>query len=70
MLSEVGVRVRAEGGLGEINAKGFRREGNSYVIDTYGDSDATLNLNVRGGVGMIDPEVIRGRRDDALKEER
>src|SRR5215212_5790081 len=31
--SEVGVRVRVEGDLGEINAKDFRREGNSYVND-------------------------------------
>jgi hypothetical protein len=58
VLSEVGVWVRAEGGLGEINAKGFRREGNSYVNDTYGDSDATLNLDVRGGVGIINLEVV------------
>jgi len=58
VLSDVGVRVRAEGDLGEINAKGFRREDNSNVNDTYGDSDATLNLDVRGGVGMINPEVI------------
>jgi hypothetical protein len=70
VLSEVGVRARVEGDLGEINSKGFRREGNSYVNDTYGDSDASLNLDVRGGVGMINLEVIRGRRDDGLKEEK
>jgi hypothetical protein len=42
--SEVGVRVRAEGGLGKINAEGFRREGNSYVNDAYGDSEVTLDV--------------------------
>jgi hypothetical protein len=56
--SEVGVRVRAEGGLGKINAEGFRREGDSYVNDAYGDSNVTLDVDVRGGVGTINLEVV------------
>jgi hypothetical protein len=56
--SEVGVRVRAEGGLGKINAEGFRREGEAYVNDAYGDSDVTLDVDVRGGVGEINLEVV------------
>ena len=56
--SEVGVRVRAEGGLGKINAEGLRREGDSYVNDAYGESDTTLNVDVQGGVGQINLEVV------------
>jgi hypothetical protein len=56
--SEVGVRVRAEGGLGKINAEGFRREGQAYVNDIYGDSDVTLDVDVQGGVGEINLEVV------------
>jgi hypothetical protein len=56
--SEVGVRVRAEGGLGKINAEGFRREGQAYVNDAYGDSHVTLDVDVRGGVGQINLEVV------------
>jgi hypothetical protein len=56
--SEVGVRVRAEGGLGKINAEGFRREGQAYVNDAYGDSDVTLDVDVQGGVGQINLEVV------------
>ena len=56
--SEVGVRVRAEGGLGKVNAEGFRREGEAYVNDAYGDSDVSLNVDVRGGVGSINLEVV------------
>ena len=56
--SEVGVRVRAEGGLGKINAEGFRREGDSYVNDVYGDSDVNLDVDVQGGVGQINLEVV------------
>ena len=48
--SEVGARVRAEGGLGKINAEGFRREGQAYVNDAYANSDVTLEVDVHGGV--------------------
>jgi hypothetical protein len=56
--SGVGVRVRAEGGLGKINAEGLQREGDSYVNDAYGDSDVTLDVDVQGGVGAINLEVV------------
>jgi hypothetical protein len=56
--SEVGVRARAKGGLGKINAEGLQREGDSYVNDAYGDSDVTLDVDVQGGVGQINLEVV------------
>jgi hypothetical protein len=56
--SEVGVRVRAEGGIGKINTEGLQREGDSYVNDAYGDSDVTLEVDVQGGVGQINLEVV------------
>lgn len=56
--SEVGVRARAEGGLGNINAKGLKKEGNSYVNEAYGSSDVTLEVDVQGGVGQINLEVV------------
>jgi hypothetical protein len=52
------VRVNAEGGLGQIKAEGFQREDDSYVNDAYGDSDVTLDVDVRGGVGQINLEVV------------
>ncbi len=56
--SEVGVKAKAEGGLGKINAKGLKKVGNSYVNDAYGESDVTLNVDVQGGVGEINLEVV------------
>jgi hypothetical protein len=56
--SKVGVRARARGGLGNINAKGLKKEGDSYVNDSYGDSDVTLEVDVQGGVGQINLEVV------------
>jgi hypothetical protein len=56
--SEVGVKVRAKGGLGKINAKGLQKEGDSYVNDAYGDSEVTLDVDVQGGIGQINLEVV------------
>jgi hypothetical protein len=56
--SEVGVRAKAEGGLGTINAEGLQKEGDSYVNDAYGDSEVTLEVDVQGGVGQINLEVV------------
>jgi hypothetical protein len=56
--SEVGVKAKAQGGLGKIDAEGLERVGDSYVNDAYGESDVTLSVNVQGGVGEINLEVV------------
>lgn len=56
--SEVGIKARAEGGLGKITAVGLEKVGNAYVNDAYGESDVTLNVRVQGGVGEINLEVV------------
>ena len=56
--SEVGVKAKAEGGLGKINAEGLKRVGDSYVNDVYGESDVNLNVDVQGGIGAINLEVV------------
>ena len=49
----VGVIVNATGGLGTIDARGFKNEGDDYTNDAYGKSPATIHLKVEGGVGRI-----------------
>jgi predicted membrane protein len=56
--SEVGVKAKAEGGPGKINAEGLKRVGNSYVNDAYGESDVNLSVDVQGGIGQINLEVV------------
>jgi hypothetical protein len=56
--SEVGVQVQAAGGLGEIDTKGLSRQGNNYVNDAYGESDHTITLDIEGGIGAINLEVV------------
>jgi hypothetical protein len=56
--SEIGVRAKAEGGIGTINAEGLKRVDNAYVNDAYGESDVNLSVDVKGGVGKINLEVV------------
>ena len=56
--SGVGVKAKAEGGLGKINAEGLKKVGDSYVNDAYGESDVTLSVDVKGGVGQINLKVV------------
>jgi hypothetical protein len=56
--SKVGVKAKAKGGLGKINAEGLKKVGDSYVNDAYGESDVNLSVDVKGGVGEINLEVV------------
>jgi hypothetical protein len=51
--SKVGVVVHASGGLGSINARGLKHDGDEYTNDVYGKTNATIRLKVEGGVGQI-----------------
>jgi hypothetical protein len=59
--SRMGVKVVAGTRLGRINAEGLKKSGEAYVNDAYGDSDATLKVNVTGGVGQINLEIVQGQ---------
>jgi N-terminal domain of toast_rack, DUF2154 len=56
--SGVGVKARAEGGLSKINAEGLKKVGDSYVNEAYGESDVNLSVDVKGGIGAINLEVV------------
>jgi hypothetical protein len=56
--SEIGVKAKAAGGLGKINAKGLKKVGDSYVNDAYGESDTNISVDVKGGVGEINLKVV------------
>ena len=61
--SQMGVKVNAGTRLGRVNAEGLQREGKSYVNHAYNDSDATLRVEVTGGVGQINLEVVQQQGD-------
>lgn len=49
----VGVIVRASGGIGAVSARGLKHDGDEYTNDAYGKTPATIRLKVEGGVGEI-----------------
>jgi hypothetical protein len=57
---DVGVRVRAKGGIGEIRRGPLQRKGDFFVNDAYGKSAVTLDVNVEGGIGEINLELAEG----------
>jgi hypothetical protein len=68
--SQVGVKVEAGTRLGRINADGLRREGQAFVNDAYGDSDVTLKIEVQGGAGQINLEVVQeGAQQEATRQQ-
>jgi hypothetical protein len=54
---EVGVRIDADNGIGDMDTTGLERDGDSYVNAAYGESPVTLHLDIDGGVGEINLEV-------------
>lgn len=56
--SDVGVEVEVTGGLGQVTAVNLRREGNKYFNAAYDESPVTIRLDIEGGVGQVDLEVI------------
>jgi uncharacterized protein DUF2154 len=49
----VGVAVHASGGIGAVDAHGFKYDGDQYTNEAYGKTPATIRLKVQGGVGQI-----------------
>jgi len=50
---DVGVTAEARGGIGEIRVRGLEKRGGRYVNESYGDSKATMHLDIKGGIGQI-----------------
>jgi len=55
--SDTGVEARVRGGLGEVDANGMMRDGEVYVNEAYGESEATITLDIEGGVGGVHLKV-------------
>lgn len=55
--SDVGIRVKADAGVGTIEAPGLMQTGNIYTNAAYGESEMTLQVDIDAGVGQINLEV-------------
>lgn len=50
---DVGAYIEAQTSSGDVNASGFRLDGDAYVNGAYGHTDATLNLSVESSSGDV-----------------
>jgi predicted membrane protein len=57
--TDTGVRVTADGGLGNINANGMTVNGNTYTNTAYGTTSNTIKIDVKTGIGNI--QLVQGR---------
>jgi hypothetical protein len=52
--SQVGVRVRVDGGIGSVRAPGFAKNGHEYTNEVYDKTSAAIELSIHAGIGSID----------------
>lgn len=50
---DVGVRVKTEGGLTNVEASGLRRTGDDYVNDAFGEAETELRIQITTGIGNV-----------------
>jgi len=55
--SDVGVSIEVDTGIGDVDASGLTRDGDTYTNDAYGESDVTLRIDIDGGIGQINLDV-------------
>ena len=51
--ADAGVYATAVGGIGEIKARGLRKESSHWVNDRYDTAAVKVHVNVEGGIGQI-----------------
>jgi len=51
--SNAGIYAIAQGGIGDIQMGGLRREGRHWVNDLYGSAKTQVRIDIRGGIGAI-----------------
>lgn len=55
---DIGVRVKVDKGMGDVDASGLYRDGSTYVNKAYEEAQTRIEVNIQAGVGQIDLEVM------------
>jgi hypothetical protein len=51
---EIGIRARIDHGIGSVNARGFKKRGETYINDVYGETEVSIDIEVDSGIGSLD----------------
>jgi hypothetical protein len=58
--ADVGVRVKAQAGLGHVNADGLKADGDAWVNETWGKTRTSVRVEVQGGIGEVEMRLAGG----------
>jgi len=64
--AEVGVRVKAQGGLGHVNADGLKAEDEAWVNDAWGKTKTSVRIDVQGGIGEVEMRLAGTPADTSI----
>ena len=53
----VGVRVKVDKGIGDVDVSGLYQRDNMYVNRAYDEADVILKINIQAGIGQIDLKI-------------
>ncbi|MGD8536016.1 MAG: toast rack family protein [Candidatus Aminicenantes bacterium] len=51
---EIGIRARIDHGIGSVNARGFKKRGDVYTNNAYGETEISIDIEVDSGIGSLD----------------
>lgn len=54
----IGVKVKATGIMGNVEAPGFSKDGSTYTNDAYRKAKITLYIDIFGGIGNVNLELV------------
>jgi hypothetical protein len=61
-------RIHAKSGIGSVDVSGpFKKEGGDWISDNYATASDKVDLDISGGIGSIDIEVIEALQPPAPK---
>ena len=54
---DVGVRVQVDAGVGTVESRGLKQDGDNHTNAAYGQSKTTLQVDIEAGIGQINLEI-------------
>jgi hypothetical protein len=52
--ADIGVRVKAQAGLGHVDANGLTADGDAWVNEAWGKTKTSVRVEVQGGIGEVE----------------
>jgi len=56
--NDIGVRVKAQAGLGHVDAGGLKADGDAWVNEAWGKTKTSVRVEVEGGIGEVEMRLV------------